>query len=66
MTQKEKRKEIRTSALDPGYLMLGMYILSVVGLVLLGWLGAAGAGDSDVEAEKNLITRQERIFTKQA
>ena len=41
---KEQNKDKQSPFLDPGYLMLGMYILGVTGLMLLGWLGAAGAG----------------------
>jgi len=33
--------------LDPGVLMLAMYVLGVAVLVLAGWFGAAGAGASD-------------------
>jgi hypothetical protein len=37
MTTTEKK------SLDPGYLMLALYIFIVTALVLLGWLGTAGA-----------------------
>ncbi len=35
--------EIAHSPIDPGYLMVGIYVLVVMALVLLGWFGAAGA-----------------------
>ena len=42
MTEK-KQIEITDSPIDPGYLMVGIYVLFVTALVLLGWFGAAGA-----------------------
>jgi hypothetical protein len=42
MTEK-KQIEITDSPIDPGYLMVGVYVLFVTALVLLGWFGAAGA-----------------------
>jgi hypothetical protein len=38
MTTTEKK------SLDPGYLMLALYIFIVTALVLLAWFGPAGAG----------------------
>jgi hypothetical protein len=32
------------SVIDPGSLMLAAYVFAVSALVLIGWLGAAGAG----------------------
>lgn len=41
MTTTEKKQSV---SLDPGYLMLALYILIVAALVLLAWFGPAGAG----------------------
>lgn len=41
MTSEKKRENL---TIDPGSLMVAMYILSVSALVLLGWFGSAGAG----------------------
>jgi len=46
---KYKKTEIQNLAFDPGYLMLAMYIFSVVVLVLIGWLGAGAAGAKNSE-----------------
>jgi hypothetical protein len=53
MTKTEKIAEIK-QALDPGALMLAMYVLVVAALVLVGWFGAAGAGS----AESGAVTVQ--------
>lgn len=34
-------------ALDPGALMLALYVLGVAALVLVGWFGTVGAGATD-------------------
>jgi hypothetical protein len=34
------------SGIDPGYLMVLVYVISVTALVLFGWFGAAGAHSS--------------------
>ena len=52
---KKERENIQHLTVDPGYLMLAMYILSVVVLVLIGWLGAAGAGASQDAADQALL-----------
>ncbi|MCI5144993.1 MAG: hypothetical protein D3923_05555 [Candidatus Electrothrix sp. AR3] len=44
---KKRKNYTEDLSLDPGYLMLATYIFGVVLLVLIGWLGAAGAGDSE-------------------
>jgi hypothetical protein len=46
--RKKRRKNMKTknslfAAVDPGYLMVAVYIFSVVALMLFGWFGAAGA-----------------------
>jgi hypothetical protein len=41
MTTTEKKHSV---SIDPGYLMLALYILIVTALVLFGWFGPAGAG----------------------
>lgn len=46
MTKTDKITEIK-QAVDPGALMLAMYVLGVAVLVLAGWFGAAGAGSAD-------------------
>jgi len=48
------------SGIDPGYLMVLVYVLSVTALVLFGWFGAAGAhsGGSNVgTAETAVVIR---------
>lgn len=42
MTEK-KNSSRPASKIDPGYLMVLVYVLSVTALVLFGWFGAAGA-----------------------
>ncbi len=46
MIKIDKITEIK-QAVDPGALMLAMYVLGVAALVLAGWFGAAGAGSAD-------------------
>lgn len=55
MTTEEKRLNEQTPALDPGSLMVAMYILGVTALVLLGWFGAAGAGGREQTAVRSVI-----------
>ncbi|MCI5209715.1 MAG: hypothetical protein D3910_13180, partial [Candidatus Electrothrix sp. ATG2] len=43
MRSEERRKLAQNPHLDPGYLMITIYTLSVTLLVLLGWFGNAGA-----------------------
>lgn len=42
-----KRKDSLFAAIDPGYLMVAIYILSVTALMLFGWFGAAGASGEE-------------------
>ncbi len=48
MTEKQNAAA-QNAGIDPGYLMVLVYVLSVTALVLFGWFGAAGAhsGSSD-------------------
>ncbi len=46
MTKIDKITEIKQTV-DPGALMLAMYVLGVAVLVLAGWFGAAGASSTD-------------------
>jgi flagellar basal body-associated protein FliL len=48
-TEKQKTGEF-PSTLDPGYLMLAMYVLGVTVLVMFAWFGGSGAG---LEGEQN-------------
>jgi len=42
-------------AVDPGALMLAVYVFAVSALVLLGWLGSAGTdGKADVLAKTEI------------
>lgn len=56
MTEKQQI-EITDSPIDPGYLMVGIYVLFVTALVLLGWFGAAGAN-----SEINSISGESAII----
>jgi len=49
-----KTKNSLLAAIDPGYLMVAVYIFSVVALMLFGWFGAAGAS-SEAAAEPPTI-----------
>ncbi len=60
MIQEKKREKLRTQTVDPGYLMMGMYLITVIVLLLIGWLGAAGAGDNSEYTETISIIQQER------
>ncbi|MCW5200966.1 hypothetical protein VU07_04095 [Desulfobulbus sp. F4] len=43
MTTEQINKPSSLSAIDPGSLMLAAYVFAVSALVLIGWLGSAGA-----------------------
>jgi Ca-activated chloride channel family protein len=46
MTENEcKRNQIEQPGVDPGYLMLAVYLVGVIVLVVLGWCGTSGAGE---------------------
>jgi hypothetical protein len=43
MTSETTNNRSLLPAIDPGYLMLAIYVFGVTILVLLGWLGSTGA-----------------------
>jgi hypothetical protein len=53
ITEKISGKQPLT--IDPGSLMLAMYVLAVTALVLFGWFGAAGAGGETKVAEAAVV-----------
>lgn len=65
---KKRRKNVKTknsllAAVDPGYLMVAVYISSIVALMLFGWFGAAGASGEESAAEPAAVislVQQER------
>ncbi|WP_417908485.1 hypothetical protein [Candidatus Electronema sp. PJ] len=54
MTSETTSKPSSFPAIDPGYLMLAVYVFGVTVLVLLGWLGSAGAGSESNAALEQL------------
>ena len=58
MTEKQNTGETHLG-IDPGYLMVLVYVLSVTALVLFGWFGAAGAHSENntVPAETAAVLR---------
>lgn len=58
MTEQQNTADVHHSGIDPGYLMVFVYVLAVTVLVLFGWFGAAGAHSSDAgTAETAVIIR---------
>lgn len=61
MKKKENSNALHT-ALDPGYLMLAVYVLSVTFLVLFAWLGGSNAALEDNQQDQvvahELVTEQ--------
>ncbi len=56
MTTKKANKLGSLPAVDPGSLMLAVYVFAVSALVLLGWLGSAGAdGKAEIVLAKTEI-----------
>ncbi|WP_417912025.1 hypothetical protein [Candidatus Electronema sp. TJ] len=43
------------ATIDPGYLMVAIYMLSVTALMLFGWFGAAGASGEDAAEPAAII-----------
>ena len=58
MKEKLHNSELR-SALDPGYLMLAVYVLGVSFLVLFAWLGGNNAVlDGNHQSKDNVVTHE--------
>jgi hypothetical protein len=55
----QQNTSVPHSGIDPGYLMVLVYVLGITALVLFGWFGAAGAhsGSDAGTAETVVIIR---------
>ncbi|MCW5211724.1 hypothetical protein VU04_02305 [Desulfobulbus sp. TB] len=66
MMKEKENSNALYAALDPGYLMLAVYVLSVTFLVLFAWLGGSNAAlednhqkqDQDQVVAYELVTEQ--------
>lgn len=63
MKEKQNRSELR-SALDPGYLMLAVYVLGVTFLVMFAWLGGNNTALEGNHQGKEKVVAQE-LMTEQ-
>ena len=63
MKEKQHSSELR-SALDPGYLMLAVYVLGVSFLVLFAWLGGNNAALDGNRQSKDKVVAHE-LMTEQ-
>jgi hypothetical protein len=63
MKEKQDNNKL-DSAVDPGYLMLAVYVLGVSFLVLFGWLGGTTAALENEQQEHEQIVTHE-LMTEQ-
>ncbi|WP_339134565.1 MAG: hypothetical protein WGN25_15705 [Candidatus Electrothrix sp. GW3-4] len=61
--ENQNRSELR-SALDPGYLMLAVYVLGVTFLVMFAWLGGASTALEGNHQGKEKVVAHE-LMTEQ-
>ena len=61
---KEKQNNKLHSTIDPGYLMLAVYVLGVSFLVLFGWLGGSTvAMENEQQGPEQIVTHE--LMTEQ-
>ena len=65
MTKDKRSSKELHAALDPGYLMLAVYVLGVSFLVLIAWLGGSTVALEGDQQSKNRVAAHE-LITEQA
>ncbi|XOF34922.1 MAG: hypothetical protein ACL93V_06430 [Candidatus Electrothrix sp. YB6] len=59
MTKEQQNLGEFPAAIDPGYLMLAMYVLCVTVLVLFGWLASSSVAlETEQNGEKIVVSEQ--------
>ncbi|WP_446011032.1 hypothetical protein [Candidatus Electrothrix sp.] len=58
MKEKQNSNEVQ-SAIDPGYLMLAVYVLGVSFLVMFAWLGGSTAAlENEQQGREQIVTHE--------
>jgi Ca-activated chloride channel family protein len=65
MTSVQEKKNEQAQYLDPGYLMLVIYTLSVTALVVFGWFGTAGAAPQQESFSLDEVRQGELLLPDQ-
>ncbi|MCI5114774.1 MAG: hypothetical protein D3915_11325 [Candidatus Electrothrix sp. AU1_5] len=66
MMKEKKNSNALHAALDPGYLMLAVYVLSVTFLVLFAWLGGSNAALEDNHQKQDQVVAHELVTEQHA
>jgi hypothetical protein len=60
----KEKQNMNEPAVDPGYLMLAVYVLGVTFLVLFAWLGGSTAAlENEQQGQKQIVTHE--LMTEQ-